>query len=255
MTLRGRHRAARRPAGRARSCARRAAGDPRGRRRRGHRPGAGRQARLRQRGGRARCSASQPPRRCSRRRSAEIMARCELLDAGRASRSRSTRLPGPPRADAARTPSRDSSSSSTARRGEERWSRIKATPVRDADGAVRLAINVIEDITELKQRRAGPALPGRGQPRARRLARLRGDARRGRAARGPGDRRLVRRRPRRRRAASSTASRSRTSTRDKVSWAREIAERYPADPRSDRGVAPRPAHGRVRSSGRRSRTR
>src|SRR4051794_24752949 len=35
--------------------------------------------------------------------------------------------------------------------GEQRWSRIKARPVRDPDGSVRLAINVIEDITELKQ--------------------------------------------------------------------------------------------------------
>src|SRR5205085_9868520 len=35
--------------------------------------------------------------------------------------------------------------------GERRWSRIKARPVRDPDGSVRLAINVIEDITELKQ--------------------------------------------------------------------------------------------------------
>ncbi len=35
--------------------------------------------------------------------------------------------------------------------GEVRWSRIKAKPGRDADGSVRLAINVIEDITELKQ--------------------------------------------------------------------------------------------------------
>ena len=34
---------------------------------------------------------------------------------------------------------------------ETRWSRIKAKPVRDADGSVRLAINVIEDVTELKQ--------------------------------------------------------------------------------------------------------
>ena len=34
---------------------------------------------------------------------------------------------------------------------ETRWSRIKAQPVREADGTVRLAINVIEDITELKQ--------------------------------------------------------------------------------------------------------
>jgi PAS domain S-box-containing protein len=34
---------------------------------------------------------------------------------------------------------------------ETRWARIKARPVSEADGTVRLAINVIEDITELKQ--------------------------------------------------------------------------------------------------------
>jgi PAS domain S-box-containing protein len=35
--------------------------------------------------------------------------------------------------------------------GELRWANIKARPIRDLDGTVRLAINVIEDITELKQ--------------------------------------------------------------------------------------------------------
>ena len=34
---------------------------------------------------------------------------------------------------------------------EERWSRVQSTPVFDADGAVRLAINVIEDITDIKR--------------------------------------------------------------------------------------------------------
>ena len=33
----------------------------------------------------------------------------------------------------------------------DRWSRIQSTPVLDAQGDVRLAINVIEDITELKR--------------------------------------------------------------------------------------------------------
>jgi PAS domain S-box-containing protein len=37
----------------------------------------------------------------------------------------------------------------------ERWSRIQATPVFDAAGNVRLAINVIEDITELKRAEMG----------------------------------------------------------------------------------------------------
>jgi GAF domain-containing protein len=35
--------------------------------------------------------------------------------------------------------------------GDERWSRVQSTPVFDEDGSVRLAINVIEDITELKR--------------------------------------------------------------------------------------------------------
>lgn len=35
--------------------------------------------------------------------------------------------------------------------GEIRWARIKSTAVRDPDGGVRLAINLIEDITELKR--------------------------------------------------------------------------------------------------------
>ena len=34
---------------------------------------------------------------------------------------------------------------------ESRWARIKAKPVQETDGSVRLAINVIEDVTELKQ--------------------------------------------------------------------------------------------------------
>jgi PAS domain S-box-containing protein len=37
----------------------------------------------------------------------------------------------------------------------ERWSRVQSTPVFDADGGVRLAINVIEDITELKRAEHG----------------------------------------------------------------------------------------------------
>ena len=34
--------------------------------------------------------------------------------------------------------------------GEMRWARVKARPVHDEDGSVRLAINLIEDITEIK---------------------------------------------------------------------------------------------------------
>ncbi len=38
---------------------------------------------------------------------------------------------------------------------ETRWTRVKATPVFAEDGSVRLAINVIEDITELKRAEQG----------------------------------------------------------------------------------------------------
>ncbi|MGH2969842.1 MAG: GAF domain-containing protein, partial [Solirubrobacteraceae bacterium] len=45
--------------------------------------------------------------------------------------------------------------SSAAGEREVRWTRIKATPVFDDGGRVRLAINVIEDITELKRAEQG----------------------------------------------------------------------------------------------------
>jgi len=39
--------------------------------------------------------------------------------------------------------------------GADRWSRIQSTPVFDAEGAVRLAINVVEDISEIKRAEEG----------------------------------------------------------------------------------------------------
>ena len=38
---------------------------------------------------------------------------------------------------------------------EDRWSRVQSTPVFDSDGKVRLAINVIEDITDIKRAEKG----------------------------------------------------------------------------------------------------
>ncbi len=38
---------------------------------------------------------------------------------------------------------------------EDRWSRVQSTPVFDGDGKVRLAINVIEDITDIKRTEKG----------------------------------------------------------------------------------------------------
>ena len=60
---------------------------------------------------------------------------------------------------------------------ESRWARIKAKPVHEDDGSVRLAINVIEDVTEAKRDEQARALPRRGRASSRRLARLRDDAR------------------------------------------------------------------------------
>ena len=120
--------------------------------------------------------------------------------------------------------------------GERRWSRIKARPVHDADGSVRLAINVIEDVTELKQveqsqrflAEASRALADslEYESTLASIAQLAvpvvadwcavdlvGDMA------GELDRVAV--------AHVDPA---------KVIWAEEIAERYPADPRRDRGV-------------------
>ena len=45
--------------------------------------------------------------------------------------------------------------------GEDMWSLIKATAIRDEDGAPMLAINVFEDVTEQREREQQLALPGR----------------------------------------------------------------------------------------------
>jgi PAS domain S-box-containing protein len=120
--------------------------------------------------------------------------------------------------------------------GEVRWSRVKAKPARDADGSVRLAINVIEDVTEIKQveqsqrflaeasRVLADSLEYESTLAA--IARLAvpdvadwcavdlgGEA--------PGELERV---------AVAHVDPA------KVTLAEEIAERYPADPRADRGV-------------------
>ena len=51
--------------------------------------------------------------------------------------------------------------------------------MRDRDGRPVLAVNVIEDVTEVKRAELDPALPRRGGRGARLVAGLRGDARRG----------------------------------------------------------------------------
>ena len=123
--------------------------DARQRRRRDHRAVAGPQADLRQRGGRALLrhpagTGAGPvrrrdlPARASRRRT-ELGRPLDLA-----------RLPGR-LALAGLSPEPVTIRSRDLATGEIRWARIKATAVHDPDGGVRLAINVIEDITELKR--------------------------------------------------------------------------------------------------------
>ena len=124
---------------------------------------------------------------------------------------------------------------------ETRWSRIKAKPVREADGTRAARDQRDRGRHRAQAGRAGPALPRRGEPRARRLARLRGDARGDRQARGAGRGGLVRRRPRRR----PTGDIQRVAVEHvdpaKVALAHELAERYPAEraqrPRHPPGAA------------------
>ena len=78
------------------------------------------------------------------------------------------------------------------RTGDERWRMVKATAVPVREGQPRLAVNVIEDVTEVKRAELAPALPRRGERRAVVGARLRGDAEAGRRAGGPAAGRLVR---------------------------------------------------------------
>ena len=49
--------------------------------------------------------------------------------------------------------------------GEENWSAVKATPIRDADGNVTMAINVIEDITRAQARASWPSASWPAAPR------------------------------------------------------------------------------------------
>ncbi len=187
------------------------AGDPRGRRRLDHRPGARRQPGLRQRGGRAR--ARLPDRRGAALGAARgdhvaldpAHARGRAAVAGRAARAPRAHGRGARRRAGPVHRPRDQREALVAHQGQAgpRRRRVRAARHQRHRGRHRAQAG-----------RAAAALPRRGEPRARRLARVRVDAGLDRAARGPGRGRLVRRRPRRRhRRASSTASRSRTSTR------------------------------------------
>ena len=98
------------------------------------------------------------------------------------------------------------------------------------DGDVRLAINVIEDITELKRaEQASGSWPRRAACSPARST-TRQTLRDGRPPGGARDRRLVRGRPR---GAATSIERVAVAHVDpaKVELARELPERYPADPR------------------------
>jgi PAS domain S-box-containing protein len=82
----------------------------------------------------------------------EIMARFEILDE-HGDPFDVTRLPGR-RALASGEPGEVIVRFRERGSGEERWSAIKAAPIRDADGEVTMAINVIEDITTHKRAEA-----------------------------------------------------------------------------------------------------
>jgi PAS domain S-box-containing protein len=79
----------------------------------------------------------------------EIMARFELLDED-GDPLPVDRLPGR-RALAGGEPSQLVVRFRVRETGEERWSAVKSTPIKDAAGSVTMAINVIEDITQHKR--------------------------------------------------------------------------------------------------------
>ena len=185
------------------------------------------------------CSGSPAPRRCSpphrRARASYEM----LTEDGQPLTSTAA---GPARA-ARRGAGADDRPLPVPRRGGGPLVAHPGDPGPRCAGGVRLAINVIEDITELKRAERAAALPGRGEPRARRLARLRGDAAHGRPAGGAGDRRLVRgRRARGRR--RRCASRSRTWIPRASSWRARCASAT----RSTRDAARRPRRARARAA-------
>ena len=126
---------------------------------------------------------------------------------------------------------------------EERWSRIQSTPVFDAGGEVRLAINVIEDITDIKRAEYGHRFLSEAsrvlagsldyQETLRTVAELAvpavADWCAVDLAAGDGIERV----------AVTHVNPAR------IELAREMQERYPADPRTDQGVYGVLRHGRA----------
>jgi PAS domain S-box-containing protein len=117
---------------------------------------------------------------------------------------------------------------------EDRWSRVQSTPVFDEDGRVRLAINVIEDITDIKRAEQGHRfLASASQELARSLdyqETLRAVARLAVPAVADWCAVDV--------LAGEELERVAVEHVDpaRVALAREVHERYPADPDSDTGV-------------------
>ena len=84
------------------------------------------------------------------------------------------------------------------RTGEERWRVVKATAVPGRGGRGRLAVNVIEDVTEVKRAELAQRFLAQASAVLASVARLRGDARPHRRARGAAAGRLVLGQPARR---------------------------------------------------------
>ena len=115
------------------------------------------------------------------------------------------------------------------RTGEERWRVVKATAVPVREGEPRLAVNVIEDVTEVKRAELAQRFLAAGERRAGLVARLRADADPDRRAR------------RSRRSPTGAGSRCPTTASGcarvavahsdpaKVAFARAYEERYPTD--------------------------
>ena len=149
------------------------------RRRRDHGAGPGRRARVRERRRRA---AVRPRDRRGDARPArtELLERFEIVGEDGAPLP-VDELPAGARSSPVR-PRRRRSATACARRGDERWSVVRSTPILAADGRIQLVINVFHDITEERRRGGAAPLPRRGEHAARRVARLRGDPRRSRRA-------------------------------------------------------------------------
>ena len=170
--------------------------------------GARRLARLRQRRRRARCSASRLRRGAAERPAGGDHGPLGAARRRPASRCRSMALPG------RRALMGEEPEPMLVQFREPRRQRVALVAHQGEAGARGRRHGAAGDQRDRGRHRAqagraGPALPRRGEPRARRLARLRGDAGDDRQAGGPGRRRLVRRRPRRRRAVRDPARRGR----------------------------------------------